>query len=328
MSALPSGESITPCDAPQTFFIANDPDNFPRGPSWGIIRLMRVIWTLILLFLASPLTAHPGVGIVMDRKGNVYYTDLSQVWRITPSGQRSVVVPGVHTHELTLDTAGNLFGEHTWYEGDATKKWGHYVWRLSPDGNVSRVIPATEGFLQNYSFVRDGRGTMYLAEGDPRTVIRKRMADGRILSHAKGPFRNIRWMHATADGTLFLIDSGDLRRVAPDGTVKTVSPGLAAKSVAQFSVQDHHIVMGVWTDTRGNAYAAVYGGRVVKKITPGGAVSIAARSAPPWSPTGGLIAPDGSLWLLEYSIQNTARVRRIAPDGRVAHLVTAKAKSE
>jgi len=277
---------------------------------------MRVVSFLLLLLFSLPVAAHPGIGIVIDHQGNVFYTDLRQVWKITPSGQRSVAVPGVHTHELALDAAGNLFGEHLWYEGDATKKWGHYLWRLAPDGNVSRVIPATEGFLTHYSFVRDGRGTMYIAEGDPRTVIRKRMADGRVLPHSAGPFRDIRWMHATADGTLYVVDVADLRRVLPDGKVRTISRDLSERSIAQFHVQDRHNVMGVWTDTRGNAYVAVYGGRVVKKIAPGGAVSIVARSKPPWSPTGGLIAPDGSFWLLEYSIQNTARVRRISPDGK------------
>lgn len=275
---------------------------------------MRFVSLLLLTLCALPLAAHPGVGIVMDSQGNVFYTDLEKVWKITPSGQRSVVVPGVHTHELALDAAGNLFGEHLWYEGDATKKWGHYVWRLAPDGRLSRVIPRTEGFLTHYSFVRDGQGTMYFAEGDPRTVIRMRKVDGKVILHSAGPFRDIRWMHARPDGSLYVVDGANLRRVRPDGKVQTVSMGLSEKSIALFPVQDHHRVMGLWTDAPGNAYVAVFGGRVVKKVTPDGSVSVVARSAAPWSPTGGVIAPDGSLWLLEYSVQNTARVRRIAKD--------------
>lgn len=277
---------------------------------------MRIGSLLLLTLCAFPLAAHPGIGIVMDFQGNVFYTDLHQVWKIASSGQRSMVVPGVHTHELALDAAGNLFGEHLWYEGDATKKWGHYVWCLARDGKVSKVIPPTEGFLTHYSFVRDGQGTMYFAEGDPRTVIRRRTDDGKVVLHSPGPFRDIRWMHARPDGTLYVVDGADLRRVQTDGKVRTVSRGLSEKSIAQFQVQDHHRVMGLWTDAPGNAYVAVFGGRVVKKVTPGGLVSVVARSAPPWSPTGGLIAPDGSLWLLEYSVQNTARVRRITPDGK------------
>ena len=82
----------------------------------------------ILLFLAIvlravlPVQAHPGVGIVQDSAGNIYYTDLKQVWKLAPDGKKSVAVPNVHTHELCLDGEDNLFGEHLWYEGDATKK--------------------------------------------------------------------------------------------------------------------------------------------------------------------------------------------------------------
>jgi len=40
------------------------------------------------LFLISVLgIAHPGIGIVKDSKGNIFYTDLKQVWKISPDGK-------------------------------------------------------------------------------------------------------------------------------------------------------------------------------------------------------------------------------------------------
>jgi len=45
-----------------------------------------------------PALAHPGVGIVVDSRGNVFYTDLEQVWMIDRAGRRSVTVPNVHSH--------------------------------------------------------------------------------------------------------------------------------------------------------------------------------------------------------------------------------------
>jgi hypothetical protein len=72
---------------------------------------------LLLVLLSLPVMAHPGVGIVQDSRGNVFLTDLKQVWKIAPDGQRSVAVPNVHTHELILDKDDNLYGEHLWYEG-------------------------------------------------------------------------------------------------------------------------------------------------------------------------------------------------------------------
>jgi hypothetical protein len=75
--------------------------------------------------------------------------------------------------------------------------------------------------------------------------------------------------------------------------------------------------MGLWTDTARNTYVAAYSARVVKKVTPSGRVQVVARSPFPWSPTGGLVAPNGDLWVLECSYTNAVRVRRIGRDGRV-----------
>jgi hypothetical protein len=118
----------------------------------------RLIFILIILggFLSIGF-CHPGVGIVMDSKGNVFYTDLHHVWKIDPKGNVTIAVEDVHTHELYLDKRDNLFGEHLWYEGEATDKWGHYVWKLTSEGKLQIVKPKQEGFLENYSFVRDSR---------------------------------------------------------------------------------------------------------------------------------------------------------------------------
>lgn len=277
---------------------------------------MRVlIW--IFLF-ASALEAHPGVGIVMDARGRVYYTDLKQVWRIERNGTRAVAVPGVHTHELCLDGDGNLYGEHVWYEGDATKRWGHRVWRLSPAGQVEDVIPAREGFLQGYSFVRDGSGTHYWAERGPSTVIRKRLPDGTLQDHARAPFTDVRWLTVTPSGLLFLVDGSDLKRIHPSGEVVTLARELQPRRLRRLYLYDRHALMGLWTDRAGQVYVAAYGDREIRRVDPQGRVKVVARSNFPWGPTGGLVAPDGSLWILEWAQPWSARVRRISPEGAVS----------
>ena len=75
--------------------------------------------------------------------------------------------------------------------------------------------------------------------------------------------------------------------------------------------------MGVWTDGSGNVYAAVYGSREVVKVSRDGREQVVATSRLPWSPTGGLVAPNGDLWIVECSYTNAIRVRRIARDGKV-----------
>ena len=101
---------------------------------------------------------HPGVGIVMDRRGNVFYTDLVQVWMITPDGRRSVAVPNVHTHELAVDSADTLIGEEVRTAGGG---WQHRVWQRSPDGRITDLVHWQDGFWQDYGLNRDRAGAMY-----------------------------------------------------------------------------------------------------------------------------------------------------------------------
>jgi hypothetical protein len=46
-------------------------------------------------------------------------------------------------------------------------------------------------------------------------------------------------------------------------------------------------------------------------------VEVVAKSRFPWAPTGGLIAPDGDLWLLESTFTNAVRARHIERFGAV-----------
>lgn len=264
---------------------------------------------IAVLTISAGAFAHPGIGIVIDSRGNVFYTDLAQVWRVAPDGKKSVAVPNVHTHELAIDANDNLFGEHTWYEGDATKKWGYYVWRRSPDGRVARVIPATEGFLDNYGFVRDRRGTMYWVDR-VRNQVKKRSGAAPATVVAQG--REMRWVNVAPDGTIYAIDSRDLVHISSNGSVRKVVTPPAS------SLHGRHVLFGIWFDRAGNVYVADYAHREVLRVTANGRSSVFAESTFPWGPTGGIFAPNGDLWLLEYSVTNQARVRRITAPARTS----------
>lgn len=268
---------------------------------------MKLAAVVAVLLVAASLAAHPGIGIVIDGRGNLFYTDLAQVWMIAPNGTKSVAVPNVHTHELVLDAAGNLYGEHLWYEGDATKKWGHRVWKRSPAGKIVDVVPPSEGFLTNYSFVRDGAGAMYWVD---HNAVMKRSGNA-ISVHARGNFRNPQRMIAQRDGTLWLIDGADLLRIAPNGAITRVAHDLSTGRLIRPDLGDHPMLMGLWLDRAGNVCVADFGHGDVKRVTPAGQVTTIAKSELPWSVSGGVYAPNGDLWLLEYSITNAARVRRI-----------------
>ncbi len=277
---------------------------------------------IALLYLGQSASfAHPGIGIVLDSKGNVFYTDLKHVWRITPDGKRSIVVRNVHTHELYIDPQDNLFGEHLWYEGERTDKWGHRVWRLSSDGKLTDLIPARQGFLDDYDdfhFVHDGTGTAYWVHRGDTTAIKKRSPEGKVTTIATARFQNVRWMTVTPQGIVYLVDLHDLVRVAPDGTVRTIVRNLAENRRSFLLTTDIHAIMGLWTDSQGSVYAAVFSDRAVKKVKGDGKVEVFARSPFGWKPTSGVTASNGDTYILECSTTNAVRVRCIRSNGTVA----------
>ena len=279
----------------------------------------------LVLFLALALgwparaAAHPSVSIVMDRNGNVFYSDLNRVWMVTPDGRKSIAVPNVHSHELFMDPAGNLYGEHLWYEKAPAKKWRHRIWKRSPDGSITDVIPPSEGFRSDYSFVRDTAGMMYFTARGPTLEIRKRKGAGTPSVHSRGPFADIRWMVAATDGSLYVIDGPDLKRILPDGTARPFAAGIGARSITRLAVARRHAVMGLWVDSAQNVYAARYGAGDVKRISQAGEIATVSRSPVPWSPTAVMTSPNGDLWILENSIINEVRLKRISSSGVVRY---------
>ncbi|HEX3068389.1 MAG TPA: hypothetical protein VHX14_07425 [Thermoanaerobaculia bacterium] len=268
---------------------------------------MRTLTFCFLFLAAASALAHPSVSVVVDSRGNVYYSDLTQIWRVAPDGTRSIAVPHVHSHELYLDASDTLYGENLWYNGEALKTWGFSVWKRTSGGRISFVLPPRNGFNEVFSFVRDAAGNQYFAVHD-KNEIRKRSPDGRVITMARAAFKDMRWMTVTPNGIVYLIDSLDLVRVTPDGKVTTIARNLS--SHALFG-DDRHRVQGLWVDRAGNVYVAASAEREVKRVTPSGRIDVVARSTFPWSPSGGTVAPNGDLWVLEYSITNQQRVRKV-----------------
>lgn len=273
------------------------------------------LFLALLLSCTATAHAHPGWAVVQDGQGTLFFTDTKQVWAISVEDRISLAVAAVHTHELHVDAQGNLFGEHLWYEGDATGRWRHRVWRRRPDGTVTDIIPAREGFRTDHSFVQDAQGNMYWADRTTN-ALRKRHPDGTITTHSAGPFRSVERMTALADGTLYLMDAGALRRVSPQGAVSTVVKQLTGEKAAPSGVGRLNYHMGLWTDAAGRVYIAAAAERSVLRVDAAGTVAIVDRSTAPWAPAGGMVDRQQRLWVLEYDDRNRIRMRRLDRDGR------------
>ncbi len=277
---------------------------------------LAVVFTALSLFApgATPVIAHPGTGIVVDRQGRIYFTDLKQIWRIDPDGSLTVAAKKMHAHALAFDAEGNLVSEHD-----------------TPEAALAQAALV----------VIDGRGNRYFAEvnnhrRDISRIFRK-TPHGEISLLAGGPWGHTDGKGAAArlgsiggltlgpDGFVYFTDSTSVRRASPDGDVATIARGgralEAAPAYRLYGGLANHL-MGLAVDARGTIYVANYGNRCLVEVSTDGRVKTLVRSQQPWSPTGVAVSA-GSLFILEYGTAlDRVRVRRVSPVGRVTTLGT------
>jgi len=275
--------------------------------------MMKQVLLSVLFFVllsAGQLLAHPGIGIVSDSRGNIFFTDLKHVWKQTPGGEKSIAVRDVHTHELYMDGQDNLYGEHLWYDRELTDKWWHYTWVLQRDGRLVKT-ESTEGFPHNYSCQRDSLGNMYLVESGDTSVFYKVDLKGNKTRIASGVFPGVKLIHSTPAGGIYFADREDLYKISDDGTFLLIAAGLAIGDIGTILTDNKHSIFGIWTDTKENIYAAVYSDKCIKRISGNGEVTIVYTSSPGFSPTGGMFDKNGNMWVLETGAMGTRVVRAV-----------------
>ena len=266
---------------------------------------------ILLIALVGSLYAHPGIGLVKDSKGNLFYTDLSKILKVSTDGKQTVVVPNVHSHEIFMDKDDNLYGVHLWYTGEASNKWMFYYWTRRKDGTIVKLQNDTEGFEQSFSFVRDALGNHYLNRKwkDGYEFYRIK-PDSTIEILGQGKFDDIRWMFCTEGGTLYFIDLDKIYQLK-NGQFRLIALNLIDKTVPFSWMDKRHSLYGLWADDAENIYVCVYSGQKIKKIAQDGIVSTIYQSKLNWSPTNGLFDKQGNLWVMETSLTNNVRLQKV-----------------
>jgi len=302
--------------------------------------LRFAVLPLFLALLPGTSRAHPGTGIVVDRDGRIYFTDLIRIWKLEPNGRLSVAVPNKHSHLLYLDHRQDLWGEHLTYES-GRELWWSSVWKLARSGAFTEVVPPMQGFPKIFSPVVDREGNRYFAEvnnnrRETSRIVRK-TPEGRIELLAGGAwgyadgrgaaarFGSIGGMNVGPDDNIYLTDGPSVRKVSRDGTVSTIARGGRLLKPSLFGRAfggRSNPLMGLAVDPQGNVFVANHGNQRVLKIASGGRVTTLAKTERPWSPAGVAVSRHGVV-VLEYeapapltSWQGHVRVRRISPDGK------------
>jgi sugar lactone lactonase YvrE len=310
------------------------------------MKLFIIIFALIaqICFFAVAAQADPSTGIVIDRQCRIYFADERRnvVWKIETDGKLVQFITGKHAHKIALDEQGNLYGEHLAYRGD--DRWEFHLWKATPDGELSYVIPPSPGFPPGLLMDKEGNRYQWGGSGNIRktsSLIQKLTPDGKLVTIAgsgwgwadgkgdKALFGSVGGMAWGNDGALYVTDSGAVRRVSLDGDVKTIARGgdplKPALSWGVFGGMGGHL-SGLTLDEESNIYVTNTGGGQVAKVTPDGKVSSLAKSESGWAPTGVTVAGN-ELYILEHGPFGL-RVRKLSADGKLTTLATAAAADQ
>lgn len=306
--------------------------------------LIVIVFTLLVLLQAHDVMAHPGWGIVLDKRGNIYFTDVGRniVWRIDRAGAVKPFITGKHSHQLAIDGNGTIYGEHVEYDS-RNNRWLSHRWKATPDGNVT-VIPERE-VTPGLDLV-DADGNVYLFHSDahkreawvwkvsPRgdTALFAGEQWGDVDGKGRtARFRNFGGVTWGPESCLYASSGGMLRKIRRDGTVTTLLG--ANKGFGDPDEPGASSILGVATDGNGNVYAAHDGHKKLYKVDARGRVTTALDSGPLWMPTGVAFAGNdvyvledraGVNALVSLAKLGGPRVRKISPDGTVTIMGTAK----
>ncbi len=257
------------------------------------------------------------VGVVSDATGNLFVSDQEDhvIWKVSPAklvtllagdqgiagsadGQGSSARfrnPGC----LAFDPAGNLVVADT---------GNHTIRRVAPDGTVTTLagspglpgidngLGALARFNAPYGVAVDANGGVYIADSQNHT-IRFMALDGTVSTFAGTPgkpgqsngstssaqFNQPNGLALGPDGTLYVSDYGNscIRKISPNAQVSTLAgqasiPGFfdsATGTAAQFNLP-----VGITLDGSGNLWVADTHNHAIRRITPGGVVTLMAGS--------------------------------------------------
>jgi sugar lactone lactonase YvrE len=309
---------------------------------------LAILLSALALFVTAEVAAHPATGIVVDRQGQVFFSDLETVWKLEPNGKLSVFRQGVsgrHVHELAIDHQHNIVGADVSYE-PATQKRISDVWKMTPDGQFSYLLEPTADPPPGLSIWRDQKGNMFSFDQNnhtkTRTLLLMRTAEGQVTTfagsaygHADGrttaaKFSSVGGMAFGSDGSLYLTDGTYVRKVTMDGVVSTMATNLTFRTSDDkptlFGGSDG-ILAGLTVDSRGNIYVADAGNRRLLKIATDGKVTVVYRADPPYSPNGVFASRGDDLYVMEVGFTlpskwSGPRVRKISADGKSVLLAT------
>lgn len=308
----------------------------------NFVATIRIVIVQLALVGTGAL-AHPGSGIVVDKQGQIFFTDTGHgVWKIDSKGKLTDL-PASRFHWMAIDEVGHF--------AESQKGFGEWFERVTPQSSKPVLM-----ICSDFPLTAHPDGNLYYADTRRSSAhIVRRTSDGRESVLASGEknkagekidppiFKGITGIAVGPDGSLYVTDvrppeAVAIRKISMDGTVSTVTSDFIGKDpVGNDPGKDPPAdtaatyCRGLAVDADGVVYVAATGSRRVLKITPQGQVSTIMEAPSPWSPTG-VVLFGGEVYVLEWSEPAASRmedrsawiprVRKVARDGTIATLAT------
>jgi hypothetical protein len=282
-----------------------------------LARIRRLLLaSLLVASAAATAIAHPGSGIVIDRRGYVYFADTGRgVWSIDPGG-RLARHDGPRFHWMAIEERERPPGSRLpAIQGGEVVAVG-----VRPTLLLSSDVPIAVG--------RDG--ALYYPELGPDQRLRimrfTRSGAGSVWAFLPGVLRWVNGLAAGPDGSLYYTEDKAVRRIDRRGVVSTLAESVAVPDCVGIPGTEpgsEPYLRGLAVGADGAVFVAASGCGAVLRITPRGRITTMLRTASPWSPTA-VAASASGLYVLEYLHTATEdrqawvpRVRKMLPNGTI-----------
>lgn len=305
-------------------------------------KIFRSIILLLLVLISGSdkLSSHPWGGLVIDDKGNIYFTFICPfvdedhyacVWKINTEGEVEEVLKAQRSPSdivLQRTTSREIYGAE---RVGNNPNYINTLWKITDEETSISIGPTSNQELFHIqAFALSENGELFFAKEDQ---IFKRDSSGAVSIVDTGiSFGRIQLLEMGPSDTIYIVADDNLY-VFDNGTTKKIAVDLREENPRNLPFRGANILFDMAVDEQGNAYLAYYGNRKVIKVSPNGTLSDVINAQAPWSPHGVDIY-NGEIFVLESTLGDGAwwkfwnrsdteiipRVRKISASGEITEV--------
>lgn len=282
--------------------------------------MLSKAFILLFIIFQNYAIAHPAWGIVVDSKGNIFFSDLMHngngtIWKLDRNGKLTSILENFHSHNLIIDSDDTLWAaENKNIYKYGIEEWEQRLVRISPDGKIDTLLETKNLNQFNAStFSMDESKNIYFFNDN---TFYKRTIDGEPEIISTKSFGQVIGSYFDSENNLWWTDSknknGVLYKTIAGNKVYEYARNLIALNPENPPYREvrFHLLYGITTDENGFVYVAESADRRILKIGNNKKYSVIYTSESPWFPVG-IYWSKGDLIIKESGFNGTHTGPRI-----------------